>query len=105
MLYPGEIRPCWDDAGRRYSWQRGFLSASARSNGGRHCPDGDEYSPGYDNEQGCLRRVGILAGSPAESFYETLLLPVLSMAKARAHSTTCKNRIRQMGQALQMYCG
>jgi type II secretory pathway pseudopilin PulG len=32
-----------------------------------------------------------------------LLLPALSMAKAYAHSTTCKNHLRQMGLALQMY--
>jgi prepilin-type N-terminal cleavage/methylation domain-containing protein/prepilin-type processing-associated H-X9-DG protein len=38
--------------------------------------------------------IGILAA---------LLLPALSMAKAQAHSTTCKNHLRQMGQALQMY--
>jgi len=38
--------------------------------------------------------IGILAA---------LLLPSLSMAKARAHSTLCKNHPRQMGLALQMY--
>jgi prepilin-type N-terminal cleavage/methylation domain-containing protein/prepilin-type processing-associated H-X9-DG protein len=38
--------------------------------------------------------IGILAG---------LLLPVLSTAKAYAHSTTCKNHLRQMGMALKMY--
>ena len=38
--------------------------------------------------------IGILAA---------LLLPVLSKAKAHAHSATCKNRLREMGQALQMY--
>src|SRR6267142_5068744 len=32
-----------------------------------------------------------------------LLVPALSMAKAHAHFTTCKNHMRQMGQALQMY--
>src|SRR2546426_12410132 len=32
-----------------------------------------------------------------------LLLPALSLAKARARSTTCKNHLRQMGIALQMY--
>ena len=32
-----------------------------------------------------------------------LLVPALSSAKARAHSTTCKNHLRQMGLALQMY--
>jgi prepilin-type N-terminal cleavage/methylation domain-containing protein/prepilin-type processing-associated H-X9-DG protein len=32
-----------------------------------------------------------------------LLLPALSMAKAHAYSTTCKNHLRQMGAALQMY--
>ena len=30
-----------------------------------------------------------------------LLLPVLSKAKAYAHSTTCKNHLRQMGPALK----
>src|SRR5690242_15979842 len=38
--------------------------------------------------------IGILAA---------LLLPVLSRAKARARSTTCKNRLHQLGLALQMY--
>jgi prepilin-type N-terminal cleavage/methylation domain-containing protein/prepilin-type processing-associated H-X9-DG protein len=38
--------------------------------------------------------IGILAA---------LLLPALSWAKAQAHSTTCKNHLRQMGMALQMY--
>src|ERR1035437_11175960 len=33
----------------------------------------------------------------------TLLLPALSASKALAHSTTCKNRLHQMGLALQMY--
>ena len=32
-----------------------------------------------------------------------LLLPALSMAKAHARSTACKNHLRQMGIALQMY--
>jgi len=32
-----------------------------------------------------------------------LLLPVLSKAKAHAHSTTCKNHLHQMGMALKMY--
>jgi prepilin-type N-terminal cleavage/methylation domain-containing protein/prepilin-type processing-associated H-X9-DG protein len=32
-----------------------------------------------------------------------LLLPAFSMAKAAAHSTTCKNHLRQMGLALKMY--
>ncbi len=32
-----------------------------------------------------------------------LLLPALSMAKAHARSTACKNHLRQMGQALKMY--
>ncbi len=32
-----------------------------------------------------------------------LLLPALSKAKAQAHSTSCKNHLRQMGIALQMY--
>lgn len=38
--------------------------------------------------------IGILA---------VLLLPALSKAKAQAQSTVCKNHMRQMGQALQMY--
>ena len=38
--------------------------------------------------------IGILAA---------LLLPALSWAKAQARSTTCKNHLRQMGMALQMY--
>jgi prepilin-type N-terminal cleavage/methylation domain-containing protein/prepilin-type processing-associated H-X9-DG protein len=38
--------------------------------------------------------IGILAA---------LLLPALSMAKAQARSTACKNHLRQMGLALQMY--
>jgi prepilin-type N-terminal cleavage/methylation domain-containing protein/prepilin-type processing-associated H-X9-DG protein len=38
--------------------------------------------------------IGILAA---------LLLPALSAAKAHAKSTACKNHLRQMGQALQMY--
>lgn len=38
--------------------------------------------------------IGILAA---------LLLPVLSSAKASARSTTCKNRLHQLGLALQMY--
>jgi prepilin-type N-terminal cleavage/methylation domain-containing protein/prepilin-type processing-associated H-X9-DG protein len=38
--------------------------------------------------------VGILAA---------LLLPALSMAKTYARSTSCKNHLRQMGSALQMY--
>jgi prepilin-type N-terminal cleavage/methylation domain-containing protein/prepilin-type processing-associated H-X9-DG protein len=38
--------------------------------------------------------IGILAA---------LLLPALSAAKAHAHSTTCKNHLRQMGLALAMY--
>src|SRR5437867_6287230 len=37
---------------------------------------------------------GVLAG---------LLLPALSMAKAAAHATTCKNHLRQMGLALKLY--
>jgi prepilin-type N-terminal cleavage/methylation domain-containing protein len=32
-----------------------------------------------------------------------LLLPVLSRAKAQARSVTCKNRLHQLGLALQMY--
>ena len=32
-----------------------------------------------------------------------LLLPAASLAKAQARSTTCKNHLRQMGMALQMY--
>src|ERR1035437_4235758 len=38
--------------------------------------------------------IGILAA---------LLLPVLSKAKSYAHSASCKNHLRQMGLALQMY--
>ncbi|MGH7952591.1 MAG: type II secretion system protein [Limisphaerales bacterium] len=38
--------------------------------------------------------IGILAA---------LLLPALSMAKSYARSVSCKNRLRQMGIALQMY--
>ena len=38
--------------------------------------------------------IGILAA---------LLLPALSLAKAQAHSTTCKNHLRQLGLALTMY--
>ena len=38
--------------------------------------------------------IGILAA---------LLLPVLSRTKAQAHSIVCKNHLRQMGLALQMY--
>src|SRR5689334_22759136 len=38
--------------------------------------------------------IGILAA---------LLLPVISTAKAHARSTACKNHLRQMGLALQMY--
>jgi prepilin-type N-terminal cleavage/methylation domain-containing protein len=38
--------------------------------------------------------IGILAA---------LLLPTLSMAKAHARSAACKNHLRQMGQAVQMY--
>jgi prepilin-type N-terminal cleavage/methylation domain-containing protein/prepilin-type processing-associated H-X9-DG protein len=38
--------------------------------------------------------IGILAA---------LLLPALSMAKAQARSTSCKNHLHQMGLALQMY--
>jgi prepilin-type N-terminal cleavage/methylation domain-containing protein/prepilin-type processing-associated H-X9-DG protein len=38
--------------------------------------------------------VGVLAA---------LLLPALSMAKASAHATTCKNHLHQMGLALKMY--
>jgi prepilin-type processing-associated H-X9-DG protein len=38
--------------------------------------------------------IGILAA---------LLLPLLSKAKASAHSATCKNRLRQIGLALQTY--
>jgi len=38
--------------------------------------------------------IGILAA---------LLLPALSRSKAQAHSTTCKNHLRQMGLALQLY--
>jgi len=38
--------------------------------------------------------IGILAA---------LLLPALSWAKAQSRSTTCKNHLRQMGMALQMY--
>jgi prepilin-type N-terminal cleavage/methylation domain-containing protein len=32
-----------------------------------------------------------------------LLLPAISSAKNHANSTVCKNHLRQMGQALQMY--
>lgn len=32
-----------------------------------------------------------------------LLLPAISKIKSQAHSTTCKNHLRQMGLALQMY--
>ena len=38
--------------------------------------------------------IGILAA---------LLLPALSKAQAQARSTSCKNKLRQMGLALQMY--
>jgi prepilin-type processing-associated H-X9-DG protein len=38
--------------------------------------------------------IGILAA---------LLLPAISKAKAQAHSTVCKNHLKQMGLALQMY--
>lgn len=38
--------------------------------------------------------IGILAA---------LLLPALSRAKAQANSATCKNRLRQLGAAMQMY--
>jgi prepilin-type N-terminal cleavage/methylation domain-containing protein len=38
--------------------------------------------------------IGILAA---------LVLPGLSAAKAQAHSVTCKNRLHQLGLALQMY--
>jgi prepilin-type N-terminal cleavage/methylation domain-containing protein/prepilin-type processing-associated H-X9-DG protein len=38
--------------------------------------------------------IGILAA---------LLLPALSLAKAHAHSTTCKSHLRQMGVALQSF--
>lgn len=33
----------------------------------------------------------------------SLLLPALSKGKSQAHSTTCKNHLRQMGLALQLY--
>jgi prepilin-type processing-associated H-X9-DG protein/prepilin-type N-terminal cleavage/methylation domain-containing protein len=32
-----------------------------------------------------------------------LLLPLLARAKAAAHSSTCRNKLRQMGMALKMY--
>jgi len=38
--------------------------------------------------------IGILAA---------LLLPAISSVNAHAKSTVCKNHLRQMGQALQMY--
>jgi prepilin-type processing-associated H-X9-DG protein len=41
-----------------------------------------------------IAMIGILAA---------LLLPVISIAKAHAHSATCKNHQHQMGLALQMY--
>jgi len=34
-----------------------------------------------------------------------MLLPALTRAKAQAHSTACKNHLRQMGLALSMYVG
>jgi len=37
------------------------------------------------------------------SILAALLLPAISKAKAHAQSTVCKNHMRQMGQALQMY--
>jgi prepilin-type N-terminal cleavage/methylation domain-containing protein/prepilin-type processing-associated H-X9-DG protein len=36
-------------------------------------------------------------------FLAALLLPALSRAKAQANSATCKNRLRQLGAAMQMY--
>jgi prepilin-type N-terminal cleavage/methylation domain-containing protein len=35
----------------------------------------------------------------------SLLLPALSRAKATAHSAVCKNNLRQLGLALQLYVG
>jgi len=59
------------------------------------------------------------AGSPGSAFtliellvviaiiaiLAALLLPALSRAKAQANATACKNHLRQMGFALQMYVG
>jgi prepilin-type N-terminal cleavage/methylation domain-containing protein/prepilin-type processing-associated H-X9-DG protein len=33
----------------------------------------------------------------------SMLLPALSKAKARAHTTTCANQLRQLGMAMQLY--
>jgi prepilin-type N-terminal cleavage/methylation domain-containing protein/prepilin-type processing-associated H-X9-DG protein len=33
-----------------------------------------------------------------------LLLPAVSRARAQAHSTACRNHLKQIGQALTMYC-
>jgi type II secretory pathway pseudopilin PulG len=47
--------------------------------------------------------IGLLVVIAIISIVAALLLPALSRARAQAHSTTCKNHLRQMCLALQMY--
>ena len=54
------------------------------------------FSPGFTLSE-LLIAIAIIAVLAA------LLLPALALAKGQAHSSACKNHLRQMGLALQMY--
>jgi prepilin-type N-terminal cleavage/methylation domain-containing protein/prepilin-type processing-associated H-X9-DG protein len=58
---------------------------------------------GLKSNSNAFTLVELLVVIAVVSILAALLFPVLSMAKANARSASCKNHLRQMGLALQMY--